>query len=148
MYPLIKDPKCLEYTFNAHFHSQTTSAMFSAISLCFDHKPLISILIGIPDIKSCPRTQSCKSVMAKVSELQSSIQPQLLMQKLLTVSLKYTLSQMYNIYFNTYPLIKDPKCSEYTFNAHFRSKTTSAMLSASSLYSQTFLQYIGRHIGY
>ena len=73
MYPLIKDPKCLECTFNEHFHSKTTSAMFSAASLCFDHTSFINILIGISDIKSCPRTQSCKSVIAKVSELQSSI---------------------------------------------------------------------------
>ena len=28
---------------------------------------------------------------------------------------------MYSIYFNVYPLIKDPKCLEYTFNAHFGS---------------------------
>ena len=69
MYPLIKDPKCLECTFNEHFHSKTTSAMFSASSLCFDHTSF-SILIRI---SSCPRTQSCKSVIAKVSELQSSI---------------------------------------------------------------------------
>ena len=55
MYPLIKDPKCLECTFNAHFRSKTTSAIFSAISLCFDHTPFISILIGISDIKSCSR---------------------------------------------------------------------------------------------
>ena len=73
MYPLIKDPKFLEYTFNAHFGSKTTSAMFSASSLCFDHTSFINILIGILDIKSCPRTQSCKLVIAKVSELQSSI---------------------------------------------------------------------------
>ena len=43
---LIKDPKCLECTFNEHFHSETTSAMFSAASLGFDHTPFISIQIG------------------------------------------------------------------------------------------------------
>ena len=73
MYLLIKDPKCFECTFNEHFRSQSTSAMLSAYSLCFDHTSFISILIRISDIKSCPRTQSCKSVIAKVSELQSTI---------------------------------------------------------------------------